>query len=129
MVLPLSPVIKVGSLVFISGVPPIDAGQVIGAGDVRAQTTFILKRIQTLLQPYELTLDHLAMVYVYLRSMDDYERMNNEYALQLSAPYPARKVMVTPLPAEGALIEISGIASCEDKRKVNTVSLDRNGEE
>lgn len=113
MELPLSPVVRAGSLVFLSGVPPVLNGRLAAPGDVRAQTACIFARIREMLAACGLDTSRLVMVHVYLRSPDDFEAMNKEYAEQLSAPYPARKVLFMPLPMEGALIEISAIASCD----------------
>jgi len=116
MDLPLSEAVGAGGLVFLSGTAPLKEGTVFAPEDVKAQTLFIIERIRKTLERFGLTLEHLAYVQVYLRTLDDYTAMNEVYAACIPAPYPARKVIVAPLPNAQVCIEISGIASSHPKQ-------------
>jgi 2-iminobutanoate/2-iminopropanoate deaminase len=114
--LPLSQSLRVGDLVFLSGIPPVENGNVHAPEDVAAQTQYILDRILDHLERFAMTLENLAYVQVYLRTMDDYPAMNKVYASRMVAPYPARKVILSAPPMEHVRVEISGIASVQPKQ-------------
>lgn len=116
MDLPLSDAVMAGDLVFLSGTPPLENGNVYAPEDVKAQTHYIMERICVILKRYGMTLENLVYVQVYLRSLDDYLAMNEVYASYIPAPYPARKVIVAPSPKDHVRIEISGIASIHPKQ-------------
>ncbi len=116
MDLPLSDAVMAGDLVFLSGTPPLENGKVHAPEDVKAQTLFIMERINAILKQYNLTRENLVYVQVFLRSLDDYPAMNEAYESCISAPYPARKVIVSELPKDHVRIEISGIASIHPKQ-------------
>lgn len=113
---PLSDAVVAGDLIFLSGTPPLENDEVHAPEDVKAQTLFIMERIRTILKRYHLALENLAYVQVFLRSLDDYQAMNEAYESCFSAPYPARKVVVSQPPREHVRIEISGIASIHPRQ-------------
>jgi enamine deaminase RidA (YjgF/YER057c/UK114 family) len=110
--IPNSPLIQCGETIYLGGTPPLDdKGTLVGPGDVGAQTKAIVRRMEALLGQHGCELGNIAFMTVYLSSMDDYEAMNAAYTECLPSPYPARKVVQTPLTLEGMRVEMTAIAS------------------
>lgn len=104
---PYSHAVDAGDLIFLSGQTPLDAatGKLI-SGDIAAQTGQCFKNLFHVLDTAGLTPDHVVKVNVYLTDINDFAAMNEVYAKQFSAPYPARTtVAVAALPL-GARVEI-----------------------
>ncbi len=103
----LSPVVRTGDLLFLSGV--------IGTGDdiegVEEETRRVLERIQERLATADATMEDVVKCTVFLIDMDDYDTMNGVYQEFFSASPPARSaIAVRELPF-GALVEIECIAA------------------
>ncbi|GAB1773985.1 RidA family protein [Priestia flexa] len=108
---PYSHAVEAGDLIFLSGQTPIDSQtQKLLKGDIVDQTEQCFKNLFNVLQASGLTPDNVKKVNVFLTNMDDFAKMNEVYASQFSAPYPARTTIgVASLPM-GARIEIEMIA-------------------
>ena len=108
---PYSPIIKAGDLYFISGqigVEPDSNSLVEGIG---AQTQQIMNNLAALLDSVDLTVENLVKTTIYLKDINDFEKVNEIYADGLKDTKPARAtVAVADLP-KGALIEIEAIAT------------------
>lgn len=79
-------------------------------GDIADQTEQCFKNLFNVLEASGLTPEDVKKVNVFLTNMDDFAKMNEVYASQFSAPYPARTTIgVASLPM-GARIEIEMIA-------------------
>ena len=108
---PYSPIIKAGDLYFISGqigVEPDSNSLVEGIG---AQTQQIMNNLAALLASEGLGVNNLVKTTIYLKNMDDFEKVNEIYGEGLNGNKPARAtVAVADLP-KGALIEIEAIAA------------------
>lgn len=103
--------VRVGDLVFIAGQVGVDAQrQLVGPGDIRAQTRQVLDTIQTSLQLAGLGLDDVVKTTVMLADWRDYAGYNDVYQAYFSAPCPARSTIGGGLVRKGALIEIDAIA-------------------
>lgn len=109
--LPLSAAVTAGGFVFISGIPPVDRGQVVAPDDAPAQAAFVLEQLARVLSQAGLGLANLAYVQLYLRDMADYDAVNAVYQRLMPRPYPARKVIVTAFAREHVCLEINGIAA------------------
>ncbi|NNE96329.1 MAG: RidA family protein [Acidimicrobiales bacterium] len=108
---PYSHAIDAGGTVFLSGQVPLDAatGGLI-EGDIAARTQKCFDNVLDVLSAAGLTSDNVVKVTVFLTDMGDYAAMNEVYAQQFSAPYPARSaVAVAQLPL-GSNIEIEMVA-------------------
>ena len=104
---PFSHSTQIQGLLFLSGQIAQDpaTGKLID-GDVAAQARQILSNIGVLLREHGLSFKDVAKANVYLLSMKDFAAMNEVYAANFSAPYPARTtIAVAELPL-GARIEI-----------------------
>jgi 2-iminobutanoate/2-iminopropanoate deaminase len=109
---PYSQAVDVGDLVFLSGQIPLDpaSGQVVGAGDIQAQTERVLQNVQGVLQTAGLTMAHVVRTTVYMVDLAEFARMNEVYAKYFPTDPPARStVQVVALP-RGARVEIDAVA-------------------
>jgi len=109
---PYSQAVDLGDLVFLSGQIPLDpaTGQVVGAGDIQAQTERVLQNIQGVLKTAALTMAHVVRTTVYMVDLAEFARMNEVYAKYFPSEPPARStVQVVALP-RGARVEIDAVA-------------------
>lgn len=99
-------------LVFLSGQIALDAqGRLVGGDDVRAQTRQVLENLGAVLKAADLDFDHVVKTTIYLRDMDDYAAVNEEYAKVFRERPPARAAFsVVGLPRD-VLVEIECIAA------------------
>ncbi len=109
-----SPAVRVGNLVFLSGTTGTDdRGNVVGPGDIVAQTRRIFEKFSLILHSVGGSLDNIVETTDYVLSLDDYKKtaaLRRE--LFKGPPWPAATgVVVSGLVREGALIEINGIAA------------------
>jgi aminoacrylate peracid reductase len=108
-----SPAVRVGRLLFISGHTATDENRnVVGKGDIVAQTRFIFQRFDTILKAAGGSLDNIVETTEYFLTLDDYKRtaeVRREFFK--GPPYPAATgVLVAGLIREHALIEIKATA-------------------
>ena len=101
--LPLSPAIRAGNRLYVSGMlgNTPDA-----AGDVAAQTRATLSKIGETLRAAGLSPADVVEGLVYLTDASSFGAMNDEYRKFFGSAFPARATVVTPLVAGDALVEI-----------------------
>ena len=98
-------------MVFTAGQVAWDhTGNVIGGGDVRAQTIQTLANVKAVLEEGGATLDDVVKCNVYLKDMQDFQTMNEEFAKFFPVDPPARTTVQTPLSESEMLVEIEAIA-------------------
>jgi 2-iminobutanoate/2-iminopropanoate deaminase len=103
--------IRVGDLMFISGQVSTDArGQLVGPGDIGAQTRQVLTTVRTILQLAGLGMDDVVKTTVILTDWRHYSVCNDVYKEFFAVPYPARTTICSGLARKGALIEVEVIA-------------------
>ena len=106
---PFSQGIRDDDSIHVSGQGPIDpdSGDIID-GDIADETARTLENIEAVLEAAGASLDDVVKTTVYVRDMDNYDRINEVYAEQFSPPYPARSaVEVSDLPVDiGVEIEV-----------------------
>ena len=111
---PYSQGVRFGNTYYFSGQIALDpaTGNFVSATDVKLQTQQVMKNIQALLTEAGLTFDHVVKTSIFLKSMNDFPLVNEEYAKSFSSGvYPAREtVEVSRLPKD-ALVEISVICA------------------
>jgi 2-iminobutanoate/2-iminopropanoate deaminase len=108
---PYSQAVQFGSLLFCSGMLPLDPADPAAAfsADVAEQTQQILKNITALLASQGLKLEQVVKTTVFLTDMADFAAMNAVYSQHFSANPPARStVAVAGLP-RAAKVEIEVI--------------------
>ena len=109
---PYSQAIVAGSLVFCSGQIPLspETGQLVGGGDVAAQTEQVMANLQAVLTAAGCGLQNVVRCTIYLASMGDFATVNAIYGRCFPAAPPARTpIQAAGLP-RGALVEIDAIA-------------------
>ncbi len=102
-----------GRLLFCSGQIPIDpkTGEMVGAGDVRAQTERVLENLGAVLSAAGASFASVVKTTIFLADLQDFGSVNEVYARYFPNDPPARAtVEVAGLP-KGALVEIEAIAS------------------
>jgi reactive intermediate/imine deaminase len=108
--------VKGGKLLFISGVPPFDPnGNLIGKGDIKAQTKQVIENMKRILEEAGGSLDDIVCVTVYLTDIRYFEDVA-EVRLQYfrNANMASTLVEVSKLYHPDQLIEISAIAVLKD---------------
>ena len=89
-----------------------ETGSVI-IGGIEAATHRVMKNIESILGAAGFSIDNIVKTTIFLKSMDDFSKINAVYASYFSGNYPAREtVEVSGLP-KGAEIEISVIAALD----------------
>jgi len=108
---PYSSAIKTGNLLFCSGQTGIDPkSNIVEASDVEGQTRQVMDNLRVVLASQGLEMHNIVKCNVYLRTMDDFEAMNQVYGQMLEGHKPARTtVAVAGLPLN-ALVEIECVA-------------------
>jgi 2-iminobutanoate/2-iminopropanoate deaminase len=108
---PYSQAIRANGLLYVSGQVALDpkTGEMTG-GDIREQTERVLENVKGILEAAGVNLHHVVKTTVFLKDMNDFAAMNEEYAKHFTAAPPARStVQVSRLPKD-ALVEIDVIA-------------------
>ncbi|HEU4342080.1 MAG TPA: RidA family protein [Candidatus Binatia bacterium] len=106
-------VVEGGKLLFVAGQTASDKdGNVVGKGDIEAQTHQVFKNISAVLQEAGGSLDHMVMTTTYItdrKYREGYNRVRQQY-YKTSQP-TSTLVIVTGLANPDYLIEIAGIAA------------------
>lgn len=106
---PYSPIVRAGEWLIVSGQLGVVDGALV-AGGVGAQVKQALLNLAALLQEEGAGIDDVVKTTVFLRSMDDYDAMNEAYVAGFGAHRPARSaVAVAGLPRD-ALVEVEAWA-------------------
>jgi len=107
---PYSQAIDTGSMVFASGQIPINPATGEIPEGITAQTEQAIANVKAILAEAGLTVDNVVKTTVFLADMSLFGPMNEGYAANFTAPYPARSaVAVRELPKQ-VLVEIEVIA-------------------
>ncbi len=99
---PLSPAIKAGGFVFVSGTAPVDVrtGNLV-AGDIATQTEACLEAVKATLEAAGSSLDKVVRATIYASNAGYYGAVNRVYARYFPKDPPARTfVTVGSWPAE-----------------------------
>ena len=108
---PYSHAVSAAGLIYLSGVLADDANrEIIGRGDVAAQTREVLERLGARLAAAGSSFRQVVSVTVYLASASDFAAMNDVYREYWPADPPTRTSVIAALVAPDALIEMSMIA-------------------
>ncbi len=103
---------QAGRLLFCSGQIPLDphTGEMVGAGDVRAQASRVMQNLQAVLAAGGASFGDVVKTTIYLADLGDFGAVNEIYGRYFQEAPPARAtVQVAGLP-RGALVEIDAIA-------------------
>lgn len=108
---PYSQAVRAGNLLFVSGQIPLDptTGQLVGA-DVEAQTRRVLDNLKAILEAGGAKVSDVVKTTIFLKDMNDFQKVNEIYGTYFKAPFPARAtVEVARLPRD-VRVEIECIA-------------------
>ena len=108
---PYSQAVKVGNLLFTSGMIPINPEtNTLVEGGIEVQAEQAFKNIKNLLEAAGSSVDKVVKTVVFIKNMDDFAKVNEIYAKYFTDNYPARScVEVARLPKD-VLIEIEAVA-------------------
>ena len=107
---PYSQAIDTGSFVFISGQIPVNPATGEVPKGIKAQAAQSISSIKAILAEAGLSIDNVVKTTVFLADMALFGEMNEVYAQEFTAPFPARSaVAVRELPKQ-VLVEIEVIA-------------------
>jgi reactive intermediate/imine deaminase len=102
-----------GQMLFLAGQIPLDpqSGNIVGEGDITAQTKQVMRNIEAILTEAGVTWDNVVKTSVFLSDMANFTPMNQVYAQYfVEDTAPARAcVEVSRLPKD-VLVEIECIA-------------------
>ncbi len=108
---PYSQAVQAGNLIFVSGQLPINAATGEMPEDIKAQTAQSIENIKAILAEAGATLDNVVKSTVYLADMSLFAPMNEVYAENFKAVYPARAAFAVKELPKQALVEIEVIAA------------------
>jgi reactive intermediate/imine deaminase len=105
-----------GRLVFISGMVSKDAnGQVVGRGDISAQTRQVCENVKAAVEAAGGTMADICRVDVFVRNMEHFDAIHKVRREYFPAPAPASTMVeVTKMTSPDWLIEINAIAVVAD---------------
>src|ERR1700694_5018905 len=109
---PYSQAIRANKTLYLAGQIAIDpkTNQVMSTGSIEDQTRRVLENLTAVLAADGLTMDHVVSTTVFLKDMNEFEKMNAVYATYFKNAPPARATVdVVRLPRD-VKIEISAIA-------------------
>lgn len=114
---PYSQAIKTTNLIFLSGQLGVDPATKNLVGEtVESQTNQIFKNIIAVLVAAGTDLYSVVKTTVFLKSMDDFTKMNSLYEANFGSHKPARStIQVAKLPLD-ALVEIECVAVVENNK-------------
>ena len=107
-----SQAVRAGGLIFLAGQMPVDGqAQVVGEGDIRAQTRQTFENLKVVLAAAGAGLGDLVELVSYHTDMADLGAVMEVKAEYISADFPAwTAIGVTALALPGQLIEIKAVA-------------------
>ena len=107
---PYSAGIAIEGLVFLSGQLGADTKENLVSEDVVGQTKKAFENMGVLLEVYGLTYDDIVKTTVLLSDMNDFAKVNEEYAKYFNEPFPARSCFEVAKLPKNAKVEIECIA-------------------
>jgi len=108
---PYSHAVEAGGFIFVSGTGPIDVEQnIFEFEDVKKATGITLDNIRKILKAAGSDLDKVVKANVYLRDMDDFNLMNEVYAIYFPQNQPARTCIAAKQLPANIPVEIEVIA-------------------
>jgi 2-iminobutanoate/2-iminopropanoate deaminase len=106
---PLSPAVRAGDFVFISGQVPVDAAGGVVTGGIEAQTRQVLENIKAALALAGAGMEDVVKTTVWLEDARDFGGMNKVYATYFTKEPPARTTAESRLMID-IKVEIEAIA-------------------
>lgn len=118
----------VGNLLFLRGFTAQNAqGELVGRGDMRAQTEQTFANMAIVLQEVGGSLADLVQTHVTLTDWHSYQDYNEVYNRHVREPFPTRATWQGGLGREGLLIEIESIAALGGARRTIDAAIPQVG--
>lgn len=111
---PLSPAVRAGDMIYISGQVPLGTDGKIIEGNIEAQTKQVMENIKSALALAGATLKDVVKTTIWLEDARDFGRMNAVYATYFPKEPPARTTVESRLMID-IKIEIEAIAYAPQK--------------
>jgi len=108
---PYSQAVQAGNLIFISGQLPINPADGSMPADIKGQTAQSIANIKAILAEAGASLDNVVKTTCFLADMSLFGPMNEVYAEEFKAPFPARCAFAVKELPKQALVEIEVIAA------------------
>ena len=109
---PYSQAIQAGNLLFASGQLGLDpATGTFAEGGIEAQTRQAFQNVKAILAEAGFEMTDVVKTTVYLADMQDFAVVNEIYAAQFTAPFPARSAVAVKTLSKGGLVEVEVIAA------------------
>ncbi len=107
--------VKANHLLFIKGTTARDKeGNIVGKGNIKAQTRQIFENIKIILEAAGGTFDHIVKMTLFVTDINQFKEIHEVRAEYFKKDYPASTmVQVSRLAAEDLLIEIEAIAALD----------------
>lgn len=106
---PISPAVRAGDFVFISGLMPKGADGQMVDGDISVQTVAVMDRLATVLESAGCDFSDIAKCMVWLTNAEDFKAFNAAYAPYFKGAPPARSAVRSDLLLSGARLELEAI--------------------
>lgn len=104
-----------GDTVYVSGTVAVDSGgEIVGVGDIQAQTRCVIEAIRDVLEAAGGSLSDIVFNQVFLADLGDFRDMNKAYSEYFPESPPARYCIQAPLVREEFLVEIASTAYLGD---------------
>lgn len=107
---PYSQAIDTGAFVYVSGQIPLNPETGTMPEGITEQTRQSIKNFKAILKEAGLSVDNVVKTTVFLADMSLFGAMNEVYAEEFTAPFPARSAVAVKELPKGALVEIEVIA-------------------
>lgn len=107
---PYSQAVIAGDFLYASGSIPINPNTGEIAEGIEKQTIQVMENLRTVLLAADVNFSQVVKFTIYLKNMDDFQKVNEIYGRYLKKPYPARATIeVSRLPKD-VLLEIDAVA-------------------
>lgn len=106
---PLSPAVRAGDMVFVSGQVPVKADGSMESGNIEAQTRQVLENVKAALALAGATMDQVVKTTVWIEDARDFTGMNKTYATFFAKEPPARTTVESRLMLD-IKVEIEAVA-------------------
>jgi 2-iminobutanoate/2-iminopropanoate deaminase len=104
---PYSQAVLSGHTLYCSGQIALDSNGNMHQDSIEAETRQVMHNISELLKAAGMNFTHIVKTSIFLTDMNDFSKVNAEYAKSFASDFPAREtVQVSALP-KGAHVEIS----------------------
>ncbi len=107
---PLSPAVRAGDLVYISGQVPAGADGKIVAGGIEEQTKQVLENVKAALALADCALGDVVKTFAILKDAGDFAAFNKVYGSYFPTEPPARTTLEANLMLADIKVEIEAIA-------------------